>query len=59
VSGRSSTALLLGDQRSQAIATDCPLEDDRNRTLWVTPGRVRGVDGVDGVAHRHPLPLDA
>jgi hypothetical protein len=32
----SSTALLLGHQRSHAVGADCPLEDDRNRTVGAT-----------------------
>jgi hypothetical protein len=33
LSGRSSTALLLGDQRGHAVGADCLSEDDRDRTV--------------------------
>ena len=50
VTGGSSTALLLGDQRSHALGVDCPLEDDRSRTNPVTPGPSDRASGIAPVA---------
>ena len=53
---RWSAALLLSSQRGHPVGADRPAEDDRYRTLWLTP---RAERGVDGAVQRRPLPLDA